>query len=120
MVKKRGNLSVNDNILGKPFRLPKTVLGLPTQKKKDSRRSFSPTQKKQILAQQNNKCARCHEKLDPRAIHYHHKKPWTSGGRTIVGNGKALCPKCHEITTHETRLDTIDKGRKPRNSNPLF
>ena len=89
-------------------------------REKDARRSFSPTQKKQILAQQNNKCAECHEKLDPRAIHYHHKKPWASGGKTIVVNGRALCPKCHEITTHEERLKRVDKKRKPRNISPFF
>lgn len=127
MVKKRRVSSVSDAIFGTPsIRTVKNPLNVgfsslyPSETKKDSRRSFSETQKKEIRYQQDNKCARCHEKLDPRVIHYHHKKPWASGGRTIVVNGRALCPKCHEIITHEDRLKRVDKKRKPRTANPFF
>lgn len=89
----------------------------PTKPKADSRRAFTPTQKKQILYQQNNKCAKCHKPLDPRAIHFHHIKPWSSGGRTITQNGAALCPTCHEILTHKERLKKVDKRRKKKSSN---
>ena len=66
-------------------------LGLMQTSKKeterDTRRCFSPTQRKELLYQQNNKCARCHKPLDPRAIQYDHTKPWASGGRTITVMG---------------------------------
>ncbi len=81
-------------------------------RKRDARRSFNSTQRKEILYQQNNKCARCHEDLDPRAIQFDHKQSWASGGRTITVNGRALCGKCHDIVTHENRLKNVDKGKK--------
>jgi len=89
---------------------------------RDSRRSFSATQKKEILYQQDNKCASSichHKKLDPRAIEFDHKKPWASGGRTITENGRALCPECHKIITHNERLRKTDKKRPTRDSNPF-
>jgi len=85
----------------------------PSQPKRDTRRSFTSSQKKQILYQQDNKCARCHEKLDPSAIQFDHKKPWSSGGRTITVNGRALCSKCHDIISHEERLKKTDKKNIP-------
>lgn len=94
-----------------PFELPSLY---PSKPKRDSRRSFTSTQKKQILYQQDNKCAKCHKKLDPRAIHFHHQKPWSSGGRTITANGRALCPGCHEILSHKERLKKVDKRRKKK------
>lgn len=96
-----------------PFELPNLY---PKKPKRDSRRAFSRTQKKEILSKQNNKCARCHKKLDPRAIHFHHKKPWSSGGKTTVANGKAVCADCHEILSHEERLKKVDKKRKKKPS----
>lgn len=71
---------------------------------RDKKRSFSITQKNEILYQQDNMCGKCNHKLDPRAIEYHHRKPWAAGGRTITVNGLALCPKCHKIIAHEERL----------------
>jgi predicted restriction endonuclease len=119
MVKKRRIPSVADAIFGKPrTRTTKNPLQVsipslsPTETRKDSRRAFGSDQRKQILHQQDNKCARCHKKLDPRAIHFHHAKPWSSGGRTIVANGRALCASCHEILSHEERLKKTDKKRK--------
>ena len=120
MVKKRRVPSVSDSIFGKPLKLPKNPLGLPTQKKKDIRRAFTKTQQNEILYQQDGKCAKCHEKLDPRATEFDHKKPWASGGRTIKTNGRALCANCHRKITHETRLKRVDKKRKPRNTNPFL
>lgn len=82
-------------------------LGLPGQKKKegrDKRRYFNKTEKKEILYQQDSKCANCHERLDPRAIHFHHEKAWADGGRSIAVNGRAVCPTCHEILEHKQRL----------------
>jgi 5-methylcytosine-specific restriction endonuclease McrA len=94
------------------------LFGFGEKSKRDTRRAFTPTQKKEILYQQNNKCAKCHKPLDPRAIHFHHIKPWSSGGRTITVNGAALCPTCHEIITHKERLKKVDK--KKRKSSNVF
>ena len=103
--------------LGRSFAVP-----LKKRKsKRDSRRGFTTTQKNQILYQQNNKCARCYNKLDPRAIEFDHKKPWASGGRTVIVNGRALCPKCHKIITHKARLMKVDEKRKKRqNQQSIF
>ncbi len=99
-----------------------TILGLSSNRKRerDTRRIFSQSQKKEILYQQDGKCARCHKKLDPRATHFHHEKPWASGGRTKVVNGRALCASCHEILSHKDRLKRVDRKRKPRDVSPLF
>lgn len=86
--------------------------------KRDSRRSFTQTQRKEILAQQNNKCAKCHKPLDPRAIQYDHVKPWADKGRTITQNGAALCSICHDIKTHGDRLKKIE-NKKPKVKGPL-
>jgi len=96
-----------------PFGLPSLY---PDQPKKDSRRAFTQTQKKEILYQQDNKCARCHKKLDPRAIQFDHAKPWASGGRTITQNGRALCGECHDIITHTQRLKKANKKRSKKPS----
>jgi len=131
MVKKRRVPSVSDTIFETPkmrtvknplaIDFPKLYLSQP--KEKDSRRSFSPSQKKEILYQQDYKCASAlchHKKLDPRATHFHHEKPWASGGRTKVENGRALCADCHEIISHKARLKRVDKKRKPKSTNPFF
>ena len=62
---------------------------------RDARRGFSPAQKWYILNQQNGKCAECGKHLDPSTAQFHHGRPWADGGRTVVRNGKALCPVCH-------------------------
>ncbi len=82
--------------------------------KKDIRRCFTPTQKKEILYQQDNKCGICHKELDPRATYFHHEKLWALGGITKIDNGQALCPYCHEISSHKQRLSQVDEKRKSR------
>ncbi len=79
---------------------------------RDTRRSFTAAQKKEILYQQNGKCAICQEKLDPRDIEYDHKKAWADRGRTIVVNGRAVCGSCHNIITHKQRLNKTEKTPK--------
>jgi 5-methylcytosine-specific restriction endonuclease McrA len=98
------------------------LVGGPEKKKpiRDSRRAFNQTQRNRILFQQNSKCAKCHKKLDPRAMHFHHKKPWSSGGRTITENGRALCPTCHAIVTSEERLKKVDKKRRTKKPSNIF
>ena len=85
--------------------------------KRDSRRSFTTTQKNEIWAQQNGKCAKCKSKLDPRTTEYDHGKEWAEGGKTTIKNGRALCANCHKLKTHRTRLKNVDKKRKPKDDN---
>jgi recombinational DNA repair protein (RecF pathway) len=79
---------------------------------RDPRRAFTQTQKNEILYQQNNRCAKCHDPLDPRAKHFHHIKGWAAGGRTVTVNGAALCPTCHAKTEHNERLNKVDRTSK--------
>jgi hypothetical protein len=96
----------------KPLRIksPSEVLwGYPRKTARDRRRVFTETQKKQILYQQDNKCAKCHKRLDPRTTQFHHGKPWAYGGRTKVHNGRAMHPNCHQEETYEERLRRTDR-----------
>ncbi|MCL5949520.1 MAG: HNH endonuclease [Candidatus Bathyarchaeota archaeon] len=88
---------------------PNTITPKETKSERDSRRAFTQTQKNEILYQQDYKCAECHKKLDLRATEFDHKRPWASGGRTVVINGRALCASCHKIASHNHRLKQIDK-----------
>src|ERR1039458_270577 len=81
---------------------------------RDNRRAFTDTQRKEILYQQDSKCAVCHNKLDPRAIEYDHIKEWSVLGKTIIKNGAALCPTCHKIKTHNSLVKKIDQPKKER------
>jgi 5-methylcytosine-specific restriction endonuclease McrA len=101
------------------LKIPSLSLGT-TKPKRDKRRAFTATQKKEILYQQDGKCAKCHKKLDPRATQFDHKKPWASGGRTKTQNGRALCSDCHSIVTHKERLRKTDRKRKPKDPFSLF
>ena len=82
------------------------------QSKRDTKRSFTRTQKNEILYQQNGKCAQCHERLDPRDIEFDHKKAWASEGRTKTQNGRAVCGSCHNKISHGQRLNKDKKKPK--------
>ena len=107
--KKKGS----GTLFGGSLKMDSSPLFSPEKKEvgRDTRRAFTSTQKKQILFQQDSKCARCHKKLDPRAIQFDHEKPWASGGRTKTENGRALCSECHDIVSHEHRLKQVDQKR---------
>ena len=81
---------------------------------KDKRRTFTQTQRKEILHRQDMKCAKCKGKLDPRDIEYDHKKSWASGGKTEIDNGRALCGSCHNKLTHKKILNKVDKPKKTK------
>ncbi len=90
---------------------------LPKKKSdRDTRRAFTKTQKNEILYQQDNKCAVCHKKLDPRDIEYDHKTPWASGGKTKTVNGRALCGSCHNKVTHKHKLKKAEAKREPKSN----
>jgi hypothetical protein len=71
---------------------------------RDKRRSFTTTQKNEILYQQNNLCAYCKCELDPRTTQFNHDDPWSSDGRTITQNGSAMHRDCHAVIHHNDRL----------------
>ncbi len=85
---------------------------------RDKRRAFTVVQKNEILAQQGNKCAICKKPLDMRAKQFDHQKGWADKGRTVTQNGRALCPNCHSIKTHDDRLAKIE-GKKPAKKKPV-
>lgn len=87
--------------------------------KKDKRRSFTQLQKKEILHQQNYKCAKCHKKLDIRTVEFDHIKAWAEKGKTSIKNGAALCPNCHRLKTHSHTLTKVEKKSKKKASNPF-
>lgn len=62
--------------------------------KRDKRRCFSNSEKKEILQRQNYTCATCPD-TDWRLFEFHHKVAWADNGKTNVDNGVALCAKCH-------------------------
>lgn len=88
---------------------------------RDTRRSFTQAQRKQIQYQQGGKCAVCKKPLDQRDIEYDHKKPWAERGRTVTENGRALCGSCHNKVTHEHQLKKVEKkaSTKKQPQNPF-
>jgi len=100
-----------------PFGIESIDLGFGTEPKRDSRRTFTRTQKNEIWAQQNGKCARCHKPLDLRTVEYDHGRAWSAGGPTRVKNGRALCPECHKLKTHEETLKKVEKRKRKKKTN---
>lgn len=96
-------------------------IGTSSKKKpdRDTRRSFTQSQKNEICDNQNNKCAKCKEPLLRSATHYDHKIPWEKGGKTEVKNGQALCATCHSIKSNKDRLKKVDKRRKSKSNDPF-
>ena len=70
----------------------------------DPRKSFRKLEKNEILARQDSRCYMCHKRLDPRAIVFDHIIPYSTGGKTTVENGEALCPECHEKKTQQDKF----------------
>ena len=62
---------------------------------RDPQRLFSEEQKEQMWRRQNGKCYKCRQVLINTLYHAHHKKAWSEGGPTTVGNGALLCLACH-------------------------
>ncbi|MCD1293524.1 hypothetical protein CUJ83_00750 [Methanocella sp. CWC-04] len=88
--------------------------------KRDKRRAFTQSQKKEILHQQNYKCAKCHKQLDLRTVEFDHIKAWSDNGKTTIKNGAALCANCHKLKTHKNTLKKVEsKTTKKKESNPL-
>ena len=89
---------------------------------RDKRRCFTQSQKNEILYQQNNKCAMCGRRLDPRTTEFDHEKAWADRGRTITQNGRALHAECHKVKHHNKKVEAANKkskSKKKASPNPL-
>jgi hypothetical protein len=81
---------------------------------RDDRRKFSKSQEKKIFDKKNGHCAICGKKLELTLTHFHHKKPWSEGGKTTVKNGMALCVECHLKHHNDENVRKIES--KPKKS----
>ena len=78
----------------------------------DPDRAFSARQRRTLFLRANGCCEDCGAVLGER-WHAHHGTPHSSGGDTLLENGRALCPACHaavhgwkgEMTTHNPNPD---------------
>lgn len=57
-------------------------------------RRFNQHQRRVLARVAGGYCVRCSARL-PRDFHADHVRPYSKGGRTIAGNGQALCPRCN-------------------------
>ncbi len=62
---------------------------------KDERRAFDNGQKLAIFQRDKGKCRKCGRAVQLRSAQFHHKKPWSKGGKTAVSNGQLMHKKCH-------------------------
>ncbi len=68
-----------------------------------SKRSVSETKKKYVAAQQDWKCAHCHQQL-PASFEVDHKVSLKFGGTNHISNLAALCRNCHGEKTARDNL----------------
>lgn len=83
---------------------------------RDPRRSFTHTQEVNMWHEQGGKCGNaamdgCKKELDLRTVIFHHIQPWYKGGKTILANGVALCPNCHQKKTFGDVLENAEASR---------
>ena len=78
---------------------------------RDFRRDFTHTQQMSVWYSQDGKCAHCGIDLDLRNVIYHHVKPWSLGGRTVISNCAALCPNCHQMANYRFALGKSESAR---------
>ena len=69
----------------------------PSIEFKDDTRGFSESQRIAIYRRDNGICQnpKCSAKVEWKDYHADHKKPHSSGGKTIVSNGQVLCSTCN-------------------------
>lgn len=79
---------------------------------RDYRRCFTHTQQCVIWERQQGLCGECGNKLDLRTVIYHHIKPWSQGGKTVIENGLALCPNCHQGKTFDVYVGKAESVRE--------
>jgi hypothetical protein len=71
----------------------------------DPRRSFTAEQRTEILRLSEGKCAQCGTKITANNFHADHTKAHSRGGRTELGNGRALCSACNRTLGNRWRDD---------------
>ena len=102
---------------------PLIDLGFGSQKKeikRDSRRTFTRTQQKELISRQENKCNLCKKELSTDNVDYDHIIPWEDRGKTTLNNGQAICLECHRKKTRKEKLKKIDKKRTKKPSNDFY
>ena len=65
---------------------------------KDIKRKPKKDEQREILMNQDHKCAICKVYIDDThiMIEYDHIKEWCNGGETTINNLRALCRNCHK------------------------
>ena len=78
------------------------------------RRPLSPSQKAQVRARQDHKCAECGKPLEGR-VEFDHVLALALGGANDISNFEALCAKpCHQARTRVT-VGMKSKADRARN-----
>jgi hypothetical protein len=70
---------------------------------RDSRRSFTKSQRRDAYLKANGKCEMCGAEL-ARGWECDHVEEWADGGVTQGYNSRALCRECHREKTYVQRL----------------
>lgn len=71
----------------------------------DPKRNFTRSQREEILRLSENRCKECNTLLSTTNYHADHVKPHSKGGKTEVGNGRALCSTCNRSKGNNWRED---------------
>jgi len=79
---------------------------------RDTRRSFTKTQRVFIWEKQKGRCNKCKKKLDLRTAIYDHKRRWADSGKTDIKNGQALCPNCNNMKNFNENVKLADTRLK--------
>ena len=69
------------------------------------RRVFSEKQQNQVYINQGKKCAVCKKNFKIQELEAHHKKAFSDGGETTIGNCQLLCKDCHADITAKQNQD---------------
>ena len=62
---------------------------------RDRRRRFTAKMRAVIFERDGARCFYCEARLASVGWHADHVIPWSRGGRTVVVNGVASCPRCN-------------------------
>jgi 5-methylcytosine-specific restriction endonuclease McrA len=71
----------------------------------DPKRTFTRIQREEILHLAGHRCKECDTQLSATNYHADHIRPHSKGGKTEVGNGRALCSMCNRSKGNQWRED---------------
>ncbi len=91
------------NTLGGSITQPPQTKRMLNSGRSSSKRSVSETKKKYVAAQQDWKCAHCHQQL-PASFEVDHQVSLKFGGTNHISNLAALCRNCHGEKTARDNL----------------